>query len=459
MTVDPLPGERTTADNRAEIAVDVRKARSELLLLAGAPGWDLRFLSQVAASEDRLELSVVRPGPSGPVYAGDGGPFVPPRTAAGWSAWDGVVCVGWSGFDDVVDWASLSGAVAEGTGLLVLQAGEEAPPPGPLAAALPVRVLSGARPCSPPGSPRRLLIAPAALGHPLLAGVDLPVDAPGEPRGWLPPVAAAAAVRPSPGAETLLSIRSRGEGDRAQPVLVAVDGPGGRVIWFGAHPFWEQAFWRPPKPLGSDGSQPVLRLARNLLVGTATGDDPDGVSLAGHRNVYAEGERVRLEMRDEGGRATGALHLELSRIDGADGEEPRLFSLSPIPGAAGRSEVVLPPLPPGRYVVRPVGGGRDDDSGSARSFLVASRSLEEVQTRQDRRRLRELAAEMGGVYVAGDRPEAVQRLSEALDGLDLKSAAFTRAARSPLWVGWLPLMAAVLLLAGEWILRRRLGML
>ncbi|MFO7610045.1 MAG: VWA domain-containing protein, partial [Candidatus Krumholzibacteriia bacterium] len=59
LTVSPLDNERFLANNSASLAVDVRRARARVLLLADRPGWDVRFLAQAAAAEHRRAQRVI----------------------------------------------------------------------------------------------------------------------------------------------------------------------------------------------------------------------------------------------------------------------------------------------------------------------------------------------------------------------------------------------------------------
>jgi hypothetical protein len=463
LEVAPLDNERYLGNNRTTLAIHVRKQRTHLLCLAGAPGWDTRFLARAAHDEERLELAVAYRREGGLALADSGVAWMDPGDPAGWRAYDALVLPGWESVREAVDWESLRAAVTEGLGLLVLCEGEgDPPPPAPLAALLPVRLegsswLAG-----------RWRLAPSGLRHPVLDGVveaDLPGGAARLDR--LPPLEGvlAAAVRPG-GVRLLGAARQGGQeggGVREQPLLVLGRQGEGRVAWFGGRNFWELAFWESPLSASVRETQPAQRLLRNLLVWLTTGRDEEDLALVGHRRIYNEGERIRLEAqwRDMRGEpVTGRrLSLELEALDAAAADAPKLYNMQPVAGTAGGAAVVLPPLPPGRYRVQPLGDDDPPVRGRADHLVVTASSLEDNQVRQDRRRLRALGEALGGTYIAGGDADAPDRLAGWLERLPAESDTRVIRQRWDLWAGWPLLVAVVVLLGVEWFLRRRHSLL
>ncbi len=466
LDVVPLDNERYLENNRATLAVDVRPGRQRLLLLSGRTGWDARFLAQAALADGRQQLSIVRPGPSGPVLADSGRAWTPPADAAGWRAWDGVIVAGWAGQERAVDWTSLATAVRDGLGLLVLAtegapgADRIAPPPAALADLLPVAVEGVAW---RPGD-WLLREAPGAEGHSLLRGVTRDVgSAPPLDSGRWPPLRQLLPARARPGAQVLLVATTPGTGAQtAAPVLVTGRAEQGRVTWFGGRRLWELAFWEQPLSTPDPDAHPGRRLLRNLLTWTATGEGKPGLRLTGQRRTFAEGERVRLEAQWRDARGVPAapgrpLAVELSGPRGA-AAAPRTFALSPVPGDSSRASVVLPPIEAGIWSARPIAGGDPPAEGPALEFLVTRQAVEAAQTRQDRRNLRAMAAQSGGRYVAGDAPEAAARLADAMSGWSLAAEERPARRRQEPLTGWPLLLAALALLGCEWALRRAQGL-
>lgn len=477
--VAPLANERFLDNNRATLAVDVRRDRSRLLCLTGRPGWDARFLAQAAAAESRLRLDTVHRGRSGLVLADSQRAWTSPRQAAGWRRWDGVALLGWGDLRREVDWRSLGAAVEEGLGLLVLSAG--APAEAAASGAVPGEAAGGdASAALPPELADLLPVAVAApewrpgpwqlrpdaegAAHPLLAGVTHGTP-PGRglDNGRFPPLARLLDAAPRADAVTLLRAGGTAAGRGVEPPVLVTGRRGqGRVTWFGAQRLWELAFWETPQAPATEGEHPGRRLLRNLLIWTASGGQESGLRLAGRRQVYQEGERMRLETQWTDLRGLPVTDRPVAvelRSAGEPAAQPRLFATEPSADRPGWAQAVLPPLPPGRYAARPVSPGAPRVEGPEAAFVVTPRSLEAGQTRQDRQALRALAARWGGSYVPGDAPDAMARLAAALDRLPWTGDRQAAQRRRDPWRGWSLLILATALLGAEWAVRRGSGML
>ncbi|MHB8078661.1 MAG: hypothetical protein ACYDIE_05335 [Candidatus Krumholzibacteriia bacterium] len=467
LEIVPRDNERYLANNRATLAVDVRRERARLLLLAGRPDWDVRFLAQGAVAAGRLRLEVVRGGPDGLVLADSSRAWQAPRTVAGWRRWDGIVLVGWGGLGADFPWATLAAAVRDGRGLLVLAADDPAAPgpPAALAELLPVDVGGAAW----RDGPLALRAVAAAAGQPLLAGLEGgTADGARLDGDRLPPLTRLLAVRPRPGAQVLLT---------AEPLPGAAPGAGGallvagregegRIAWFGGRDLWRLAFWESPRTSLAELPHAGRGLVRNLLVWTAGGAATTGLSLAGGRQLFAEGERVPVEARgDAGPGAAGAgggrppRSVLLRALDGPEAGRERVFTLEPAVGDSDRARTVLPPLPAGRYELVPLAGGAPVPQSPARAFVVVPQTLEDSQITQDRRRLRALATSAGGTFLPGESADAGRRLTEAFARRPPASAMRTLHGRWDPLGGWPLVLLATALLGAEWVLRRGQGLL
>ena len=469
LAVSPLVAERYLENNRATLAVDVRRDRARVLVVAAVPGWDVRFLAQAAARERRLALTVAYPAAGGLVLADSLRPWQPPATAAGWRHWDAVVLTGWTGAAARLDWAVLGEAVDEGLGLLVLPSATATPagdaavagPPGALAALLPVDPV----PWRWDPGPRFAAVAAGGPGHAVLEGVIDPRGGPG--LGQLPPWRQVAQVAARANATVLLEAAPAGQGPGSEnrvPALVVAARGKGRVAWFGARQVWEWAFWELPGGVASGEGQPARRVLRNLLVWLAGGAGQAGLEFATRPGVYQEGQPIRLGARWldlRGEPVTDRVpSLELRAAGpGADTTAVRTFALAPTPGEPGASEVELPPQAPGRYAVRLAGPGQPPVAGARAELVVTDTSIERTQVRQDRARLEQLAARAAGGYTDLADDAAVAALHERLLGLDWRGAEDQRRRRFDLWSGWPFLGLVVVLLGTEWFLRRRHGLL
>jgi hypothetical protein len=467
LEVSPLVAERYLANNRVTLAVDVRRDRARVLVLAATPGWDVRFLAQAATGERRLALSVVHPTARGLVLADSLQPWRAPTTAAGWEKWDAVVLTGWLNADARLDWAALAKAVDGGLGLLVLPSATASPagapagaaPPSALAALLPVETA----PWRWESGPRFASVAADGAGHPVFDGVVDPRGGPG--LGALPPWQQTVRAVPRIGATVLLEAAAAGgAGAPNLPALVVAGRGQGRVAWFGVRHLWEWAFWELPGGAPAGDAQPARRVLRNLLVWLAGGAEQAGLDFAARPGVYQEGQPIRLgaRWRDMRGEPVTdrvpSLTLR-SSVAGADSGAVRTFALTPSPSRPGFSEVELPPLEPGRYSVELNAVGKPAESGPRAGMVVTDMSIERTQVRQDRRRLEQLASRAAGSYVDLSEAGSLTALNERLLALDWQGAEDRQRRRFDLWSGWPFLALVVVLLGVEWFLRRRHGLL
>ena len=464
LQVSPLVNERYLANNTASLAVDVRRARAQVLLLVDRPGWDVRFLAQAAAAEPRLDLTVVHPAARGMVRADSLTVWTPPAGPSQWLAWDAVVLTGWRDVLGGLDWAGLAAAVRQGRGLLVLPgAGSDLPgrpgrPPTDLAGLLPVD--GGPDWIWQPGSWR--VVGVGDQRHPLLAGV-------GQGVGRWPPVLDQVPVRAKAGSLTLLgAVPQRAASDSSgQPLLVAGRSDEGRVVWYGGRRLWELAFAEVTSGRAGAGGAEAgegagRRLLRNLLVWIAAGDQESGLVFDGRQTVHPEGEPIRLgaRWRDmRGGPVLGRAATVLVRRADADSARvpDRTYALRP--AGDGRLEAALPPLPPGRYAASLQGAGEPPVTGATLTFVVAGQSVEAGQVRRDQRRLELWARSLDAVLIDGDGADPAAELAAALGTIDWSESLTPRRRRLDLWSGWPYLALVVGLLGCEWYLRRRHGLL
>ncbi len=476
LEISALDNERFLDNNRASLGIDVRKGRSRLLLLTGSPGWDVRFLTQAAASEERINLAVVFPTADGLVFADSLVSWTTPADPAGWSAWDGVVISDWAGALTGLDWEPLRAAVEDGLGLLVIPGagagGPEGPvaPPSSLASMLPVQV-TGWRWSN---GPLFASVVSSQAGHPILEGLqDSREMMAGMGLVTLPPLRRMVETGTRSGTMVLMTGRRRENAAAgAEPALLVINELGeGRVAWFGGRNLWELAFWDLGQAtaapagsgLGGDDS-PGRRLLRNLLVWTAAGEENSGLVFTGRQTFFQEGERIKLaaQWRDMRGRPVLDRKLSLQlRQDaaGADSNRVRTFALSRTDRASGFAEVALPPLPPGRYFVQLVGEGDPPVTGKVETLVVSGHSIESTQVRMERRRLVQMAAKGGGRFFMAASPGTRTELFDDLLAQDWSGEDVAFRNRLDFWSGW-PFLGLVTVLLGlEWFLRRRNGLL
>jgi hypothetical protein len=465
LEVSPLDNERFLANNRVSLGVDVHKARARVLVLAERPGWNVRFLAQAAERENRLQLEVVYAAEKGLVYADSLNPFVEPSTVLEWLDFEALILAGYIGAASNLDYSLLSEAVQAGLGLLVLPDPMEAstgflrPPPG-LRELLPVVLeqnqwkhgLLFARPDS------------LAYEHPVFSGLVQPLG--GNPFAESPPLSAAVQCRPVEGSKTLLrALHNVTDEATGVPLLVVRNQARGRVAFWSGSRLWEMAFWDKARA-GRDEQEwhPVRRLVRNLLVWLADGSSESGLSFVGRRAFYQEGETIHLaaRWRDLRGNpvADGRLNLEIRETGAArPNAEIRNFPVNTYDPIRGEYEFQLPAMPPGRYSVRLLGQGDPVVEGPEEELVITSHSVEQTQVRQDSRRLQQLAERIGARYVNLHNDSGPAGLISQLESLDWAGLQVRNRRSWDPAAGWPFLLTMVLLLACEWFLRRRHGLL
>jgi hypothetical protein len=477
LEVATLDNERFPANNKASLAINVRQERARILLLSATPSWDVRFLAQAAAHEQRIALAVVQPGERGLVFSDSLTPWVVPTRVADWLRWDAVILTGWTGPLAALTWSELGQAVEQGLGLLVMPGSSSGPgggpllfaPPDSLAALLPVQIATWRW---LPG-PFFAEVPPDVGGHPILGGVEQrsgPVAgaAGAVGLGSLPPVALLADVTAARAAEVLLTGEVRG-GERSggARLMLAVTNRGrGRVAWFGARHLWELAFWESSR--GAEETHAAghagRRLTRNLLVWAAAGLEESGLVFSGRQTFFQEGEPIRLtaQWRDMRGRPVTDRQLNLVLRGGPaadDSAREQTYALRMSAARPGLAEVALPPLAPGQYSVQLQGAGDPPVLGREENLIVADHSIEMTQVRMDRRRLVQLAEGSRGRFYDAGLAADMRRLVDDLLAVDWRADDVTQRHRLDIRAGWPLLIVVAVLLGIEWYLRRRHGLL
>ncbi len=463
LEVSSLDNERFLANNKATLGIDVHKARARVLLLAERPGWNVRFLSQAASSENRLGLEVVYAAAGGLVVADSLTHFSPPESVQDWLEFDAVILSGYRGVVSGWDFSLLSQAVVAGLGLFVLpdplqeRTGFQRPPTG-LAGLLPVvleqweRGLVFAKPDS------------AAYGHPVFSGL---LTSPGSnPFTDSPPMAGIVRGQPKEGARVLLeALHNKADESTGNPLLVIRQQGSGRVAFWAGNRLWEMAFWDRAQD-GTSGTEQkaVKQLMRNLLIWIAEGTSESGLSFTGRRPFYFEGEDIVLaaQWRDMRGEPVddGRLRLEVRRIaDTQIKAETKSFPVRRYDPLRGQYEFQLPAMPPGRYAIQLVGQDDPVVESPREELLITSHSVEQTQVRQDSRRLAQLADRLDGSYHDLHQGSGLRDLETSLEKLAWETSGLSRRKSWYPTAGWPFLVMVVLLLGCEWFLRRRHGLL
>ncbi len=193
-------------------------------------------------------------------------------------------------------------------------------------------------------------------------------------------------------------------------------------------------------------------LFQNLFSWTMTSPELERLSITPDRNVYREGDEVlfRANLRQESGEPESDAVIEITLLDGDGTSRP--FTMSH--RTEGRYELALPSLGADSYQFSAV--ARKSDRVIDRAvgeFTVTPSNIEFVQTRRNDQLLRELAHITGGEFISHRNPEALLDHLEAgglLNPIEEEHTAFSYFYQHLAWF-----LLVILILTGEWILRRK----
>ena len=482
ITAAPLAGTREarTDDNARGATVVVRSRPTAVLLIAGGPNRDYRFLQTALARQATAEVDVLLQSVSPEELPGvtqDGDallaefpanfPVRPPvlddsratpRGADSPDRYDVVLALDadWSripesGVDDLSRW------VDRQRGGLIFAAGDVYTPQLPADAAfagvrdlLPVvlarrNVVEAADESTRPWPPE-----PTDAGR--AAGVlDLDPEEPGDLSTW-EEFGGFYRAYPTRGTKELAALLMlhgdpRDVGDGRTALIAEQRFGGGRVFYLGTTEFWR---------LRAEGPGLFERFWTNLIraaaEGRATEGDEPAVFLVDRPEVpVGEPVRVRVALRDARGEPAEAASVRVT-VDGPGGRAVpgSPLTLTPAPGRPGQFEANVTPAAPGRYAftlaAREVGA--DDDVTAAITAVLPE--LELATVRQDVPVLRELAEGTGGAFLPlAEAAEALPGLIEPRD----RTVTVEESVRA-LWDERWVLFLIVALLGLEWLSRK-----
>jgi len=434
-------------NNRRDIVVEAEKAQAKIVIVDLQPGWELHFLTGLLRREASFDFVVLSlPGrPGAPL-----GRIRDPATfEAELSDCDAVVLLS---VDENFFSASRVDALKRflrdrGGGLLVMPGTSSVfEHPGvwdQLGDMLPVRghapfqwtlgytsVLPGAQAAANPITSHML---------PLLSQTDWQERAP--LLGYY------AALAPTSVGEVLISVK-----DRKLPAFTYQTLGKGRVAVVSAGPLWRWRFL-------SDNNAVYDELVSRTLEVLSRGDDSDLFVVTAKKNVFEAGEPAVVFaelLNDKMQPVTSApVRLEVARVE-ENGQETPLDFIPMRRDAVQntRFKAVIPPLSPGRYFVR----GRADlpertVESRVHEIRISSTSVEYRQMQQDRTALAGIALRTGGTYTDGER------LAPILDRLKLEPRRTPSLSEMSLRTSLLLFLVMIGLLAAEWAIRKRAGMI
>jgi hypothetical protein len=255
-----------------------------------------------------------------------------------------------------------------------------------------------------------------------------------------------ASLSPKSVGEVLLNVRGR-----RSPAMTYRTLGKGRVAVVSAGPLWRWKFL-------SDNNAVYDEIMSRLLDVLSRGEETDRFVVSVKKNVFDAGETpvVYAELFNEKMQpvTSAPVHLEISGLDADGGETP--LDLVPMrrDGPQNtRFSAVAPALAPGRYLVR----GQADIPGrtitsKAHEFQISATSVEFRRVQQDRAALISIANRGGGTYFPGSVEGIVERI-------DFEPRTARSSSEVTLRTSLLLFLLILALLAAEWVLRKRVGMI
>jgi uncharacterized membrane protein len=459
-----LPGEAVVENNTRSFVLRVIRDRVRVLLVAGRPSWDVRFLRGLLKQDPNVDLVsffILRsnsdePGPQSELSLI---PF-PVQEIFGEQlrTFDAVLFVNFAyapyrGLEIERFLPNLRDYVRNGGGLAMVGGeqsfGDARYGQTPLADVLPVAPIDGTTLFE---GEAKLRLTPEGRRHPLSS------LAPGDPQNeaaWaaLPAPSAVNLTRalpPGQGAAVLLDVPSVSVGGRPAPLVAVREVGAGRTLAVTTDSSWRWGFLAAE---GGQGNRAYLKFWSSALrwlvrdpalapvqvepdAPAVEPGSPVGLSVSVRAPDWGPGagRRVDAELVDEAGRSV------------ARGQA--------VAGADGNARLELTPPGPGAYKIIAKSDARDGRPPEVATAAVAVRGAgpEDADAAPRPDLLNAIAEATGGAFEAipgGDLPRLALADPEVVEIGRRKSV--------PIWDRAWYLAALALTLAGEWVLRRRWG--
>lgn len=456
-------GELISENNARRILVPPQGRKRRVLLVEGAPGFEHTFVKRALTRDPGLELdSVVRKGKNEEgrdTFIVQAGASRSAALAEGYPlkrselfVYDAIVFANIAGDFFTRDQLAMTAdfVAARGGGLLVLGARsfERAGLVGTaIEEVLPLdftdrRSSIGRAAASPMPAANAIALTADGATH---AATRLAVSVDESRKRWaqLPPMAATVAMgMPRPGAQVLAVTTVAGE---VRPAIVTQRYGLGRSMVFAGEASWR---WRMLRPASDNTFELAWRqMTRWLASGAADPIEipPTSVTLPGTT------ETLSVLVRNEEFTPTGDAEVTI-RVQDPSGQERSLSAALADP-REGRYSASVRFDQPGVYTI-----AADVKRGSARlgtisrPLLVGGADLEMTEPRLNEAVLRRIADTTGGRYVPAEQAAEVPALIRAAD-----RQAPPMEMRDIWHNGW-TLTAIILLLAAEWLARRKVGL-
>jgi hypothetical protein len=462
----PHPAEAVVEDNAMPLHVLVTEPRIGVLYVEGSMRPEYKFLKRLLDSDPQLRLATLVRVSGNRFAAGGalGGRTISaiPTTEEDFRNVDVLILGDLDrGFLTDAQMAAIRRFVDRSGGLLMLGGHNSFGPGGyggtDIEAVLPVTMGGRDQPQETSEFLPRLTAAGAT--HPATAGMAEFLPAPDQPtpKSALPPLAGCVTVAGAKPAAAVLMVHPTQRNAAGPLVILAAQQVGaGRTAAFTADTTWRWDL--PMRAMGA--ASPYQRFWSQLVRYLANAEvktrrAKPSVLLRPGRTYLQAGESTKVTVRalDEGGAGADPARLRCT-LAPVGGGPTQTLALSPTP-AMGLLETTVAPLAPGKYVLRAavVDAGGKEIASDPMLLLAAGASGETERLARDQELLNRITQRSGGAAV--ELPALGQLVSQLIDlyrnpAQDNPAGQTYRLYNFPLLFG-----AFVVLLAVEWLLRRR----
>lgn len=455
--VELLPDEVQTENNRQERHVSVRKEQVRVLLVQSYPSWEYRYLKHLLERDSTIELKVVLQEADLEYAELDQSALAvfPVRRE---ELFENDVLI----FGDVNPaflsasvMNNISAFVTEKGGGLVFIAGPLYTPleyrDTPLAGLLPVDFggASGPDPGQVINEPFEIVPTDLGLASPTLQLGASPQET---EQIWqkLPPLYwffEAPNLKPAARVLAEHSLRLGPDGSRL-PMFAMQYAGAGKVLFHATDETWRWRYRVGDVFLARYWVQTIRYLSRAKLLGKDR-----SAELTVDRREYLRGEPVRLRVRFFDDRQAPVSDDGVAVTLEREGDKNRTVVLRRSPGSRGIFEGAISRLADGRYHLWLASPTLEGDAPSA-DFQVVAPPGELARIEADLDQLQRASAETKGRFYT--MAEAQQLFDQLPEGRQVKTDPLPPLV---LWNTWPLLLVFLVLISGEWLLRKRGGML
>jgi hypothetical protein len=438
---DILPGELTSANNRTFFVAHLLKSKLRLLLVAGFPGPDVAVLGQTLRENKNLEVTTLTQKPAGGFYEG---PFRHERL-------DSADCLIFLGFPTAgttpAVWTTITTALSNSRLPLLFLAGRSVAYDrlrslGPL---VPFSVDSYA----PTELFATALPVESERLHPLIA-----VRGPEDADLWkrLPPLFRTLSLfKAHPESHVLALLRTE-TSSSSEPLLIARSAGGQKSLAFTGYGLWRWRLLVQSDPQTCNFLGAFLSAAVTWLTAP---EEHRPLRVTPTKDVFVQGEPVEFngQLYDPSAKPVNNARVSL-QVQNV--QPPVAVELRPL--GNGQYAGTLEGLGEGEFTYTATANLNGSPLGTdGGKFSVGGIRLELQDTRPNFTLLRLLASRTGGTFLL---PRDLGHFDSLLSARgSFAPRTIHRARDFELWNWYGVLAAALFLFAGEWVLRRRAGLL